>query len=117
MMNRCAIVTLVLAVAGMRPQASQESKASLENGKRVYLSHGCYQCHGTVGQGGVAGPRLAQPKRPLADFVAFVRKPPPGNMPPYRARVMSDAELADVYAYTKTFPEPAPAGSIAILKD
>jgi cytochrome c len=26
--------------------------ASVENGKRVFMRVGCWQCHGTVGQGG-----------------------------------------------------------------
>ena len=41
--------------------------------------------------------------------------PPSGGMPPYRAKVMSDQELADVYAYIKTFPEPKPVKDIPLL--
>ena len=40
-------------------------------------------------------------------FMNFVRNPPPGGMPPYRTKVMTDQELADVFAYVRTFPEPA----------
>ena len=36
-------------------------------------------------------------------------------MPPFRAKVMSDQELADVYAYIKTFPEPKAAKDIPLL--
>ena len=36
-------------------------------------------------------------------------------MPPFRAKVMSDQELADVYAYIKTFPEPKAAKFIPLL--
>jgi hypothetical protein len=36
-------------------------------------------------------------------------------MPQYRAKVMSDQELADVYAHIRTFPEPPPVKSIPIL--
>jgi cytochrome c1 len=36
-------------------------------------------------------------------------------MPPYRAPLISDQELADVYTYIKTFPEPPAAKSIGVL--
>jgi mono/diheme cytochrome c family protein len=58
----------------------------------------------------VAQIKLAQPA-----FIAYVRNPAPGGMPPYRAKVMSDQELADVFAYIKTLPEPPAASSIPIL--
>jgi mono/diheme cytochrome c family protein len=44
-----------------------------------------------------------------------VRNPPSGSMPPFRAKVMSDQELADVYAYIKSIPEPKPAKDIPLL--
>lgn len=81
-------------------------------GKRLFLKNGCYQCHG---QSGLAGARLSQIKLSQAAFTAYVRNPPPSGMPPYRAKVMSDQELADVWAYIRTSPEPPPASSIPIL--
>jgi cytochrome c1 len=38
-------------------------------------------------------------------------------MPPYRAKVMSDQELADVYAYIKSLPEPALPKDIPQLRE
>jgi mono/diheme cytochrome c family protein len=89
--------------------------ADAANGKRLFERNGCYQCHGYWGQGGNAGPRLAQIRLTLVAFSAFVRNPPSGSMPPFRAKVMSDQELADVYAYIKTIPEPKPAKDIPLL--
>jgi mono/diheme cytochrome c family protein len=85
------------------------------NGKRLFMRNGCYQCHGTVGQGGLAGPRLAQTKLTLAGFTAYVRNPAPGSMPPFRARVMADQELADAYAYVQSVPPPVAPANIPIL--
>jgi ubiquinol-cytochrome c reductase cytochrome c subunit len=51
---------------------------------------------------------------PLAGFARYVRKPA-GAMPPYSARVVSDAQLADIYAYLKTIPKPPDAKSIPLL--
>jgi len=58
---------------------------------------------------------FAQTRLTLVAFSAFVRNPPSGSMPPFRAKVMSDQELADVYAYIKTIPEPKPAKDIPLL--
>ena len=94
---------------------AQTRPADSANGQRLFEKDGCYQCHGHVGQGGLAGARLAQTKLPLAAFNAFVRNPPSGGMPPFRVKVLSDPELADIYAYIKTFPEPQAAKDIPLL--
>ena len=78
-------------------------------GKVLFMQTGCYECHGTVGQGGT-GPRIA----PRTGSIAYVRKPA-AQMPPYTAKVMSDADLADVLAYLMTIPAPTPAKNIALL--
>jgi mono/diheme cytochrome c family protein len=110
------LASFTLAIFALTAIA-QTKPGDAENGKRLFMRNGCYECHGTVGQGGQAGARLAQIKLPLNAFIAFVRNPPPSNMPPYRAKVMSDQELADVYAHIKTFPAPVPAKDIPILNE
>jgi len=101
----------LLAVAAL----AQTKPGDSANGKRVFMRNGCYQCHGTVGQGGLAGPRLSQTKLTLAGFTNGVRNPRPSNMPPYRVSVMTDQELADVYAYMQSVPPPVPLANIPIL--
>jgi len=114
-----AIVRLLVvssAVLGITAFALAQTKpGDVENGKRIFMRNGCYQCHGTVGQGGLAGARLAQTKLTVAGFTAYVRNPAPGNMPPYRAKVMSDQELADIYAYVQSVPPPVPLANMPIL--
>src|SRR5665213_226717 len=90
---------LILFVVTGVGALAQTKSGDTANGKRLFERDGCYQCHGYVGQGGTAGARLAQTRLPLAAFTAFVRNPPSGGMPPFRAKVMSDQELADIYAY------------------
>ena len=109
-----ALFTLALFAA---TAFAQLKPGDSENGKRLFMRNGCYQCHGTAGQGGSGGARLAQFKLPLNGFIAFVRNPPSSNMPPYRAKVMTDQELADVYAHIKTFPEPVPSKNIPLLNE
>ena len=94
---------------------AQTNTGDAVNGKRLFMRNGCYQCHGTVGQGGLAGPRLAQTTLVQAGFISYVRNPRPGNMPPYRGKVMTDQELADVYAYVRSIPPPVPLANIPLL--
>jgi ubiquinol-cytochrome c reductase cytochrome c subunit len=94
--------------------ALAQAPGNAENGKKLFLRNGCYECHGTVGQGGV-GPRLAPRPMPAVALTAFVRKPS-GNMPPYSAKVMPDSDVADVRAYLASIPDPPPVQSIPILR-
>ena len=84
-----------------------------QNGKKIFESYGCYQCHGHAGQGG-AGARIAP--RPIA-FTAFSRyvRQPTGEMPPYTSKVVSDQELADIYAFLQSIKQPPAAKSVPLL--
>jgi len=93
--------------------AALAQNGNADNGKRIFLKDGCYECHGTVGQGGV-GPRLSMPAIALPALSAIVRKGV-GGMPPYSAKVLSDAELTDIHAYLASIPAPPPVKSIALL--
>lgn len=88
-----------------------------KNGQRLFEVKACYQCHGWQGQGGLAGPRLAQTKLNLPGFLAILRNPPPSQMPPYRATVLTDAEAADLFAFIQSIPAPPPVDSIPLLKN
>jgi len=101
--------------AGKTPPAETPAAASAENGKRLFTSYGCYECHGREGQGSpFSGARLAPRPVELRYFIAYVRQPT-GQMPPYTAKVVSDAELADIRAFLNTVPQPPPAKSIPLL--
>ncbi len=113
MMKTLLVLLLPLAATVM----AQTKTGDSANGKRVFMRNGCYQCHGTVGQGGLAGPRLAQTRLTPAGFTSYVRSPRPSNMPPFRKQVMTDQELADVYAYIQSVPAPVPLADIPILNE
>ena len=106
---------LVLLILPAALWAQQPGNA--DNGKKIFSKNGCYQCHGYEGQGGVAGARLAGKPLSVAGFIAYVRKPPAGGMPVYSPKVMSDAELTDVWTYLKSLPAPPPVASIPLLQD
>lgn len=92
----------------------QANAASAENGRALFLKVGCYECHGTQGQGAVTGPRLAPDPIPFEALSAFVRSTS-RQMPPYRVKVLSDADLADIYAYLQSIPKPPDVKSLPQL--
>jgi mono/diheme cytochrome c family protein len=80
-----------------------------QNGSRIYVADGCYECHGRVGQGSqsTAAPRVGPPALTIDAFARYIHAPT-GNMPPYTSKVVSDQDVADIYAFLKSLP-PAPA--------
>jgi len=99
----------------LAPASSVESlKGNADHGKKLFASYGCYQCHGQQGAGAAIAPRIAATALSLGGVIRYVRAPT-GQMPPYTSKVVSDQDLADIYAFLKTFPPPAPASSIPLL--
>jgi mono/diheme cytochrome c family protein len=98
-------VSIVLVAAATVTALAQAPRGDAERGKQLFVKTGCYQCHGYEAQGVSTGPRLGPEAVAFVRFVAYVRKPT-GDMPPYTARVMSDAELADVYAFVTSRSKP-----------
>jgi mono/diheme cytochrome c family protein len=109
-----AATALVVLLLGQGPTFA----ASAEQGKTAFIRHGCWQCHGTVGQGSVrtsGGRRLAPDPMPWEAFSAFVRSAN-RDMPPYSETILSDSDLADIYAYLQSIPKPPDVNSIPLLK-
>jgi mono/diheme cytochrome c family protein len=84
-----------------------------EHGKMVYTRVGCYECHGSDAQSG--RPTLGPNALPFAAFMRQVRVPR-NDMPPYTAKVLSDADVADIYAFVQSVPQPPKVDSIPLLK-
>jgi ubiquinol-cytochrome c reductase cytochrome c subunit len=104
--NYAAGVAFALAL-GVSAGAALAGDAA--KGKATFVRVGCFECHGHQGQGGVAGLKLAPD--PL---VAFVRSSS-GPMPPYSAKILSDDELGDIYAYLESIPKPPDPKTIPAL--
>ena len=92
----------------------EELKGNADNGKKLFAAYGCFECHGRQGAGASTGPRIGPPAISFAAVLRYVRAPS-GQMPPYTAKVVSDQDLADIYAYLKSFPLPARAKDIPLL--
>src|SRR5215472_18063985 len=90
--------------------------SNAQNGRRLFNRYGCYQCHQKEAQGATAtGPRLGPHPIPHANFTKYVRQPT-GQMPPYTAKVVKDSDLADIYAFLQSLPDPPPAKDLPLLK-
>ena len=77
-----------------------------QNGRKLFARYGCYQCHNREAQGSTAtGPRLGPKPIPFANFTRYVRQPS-GQMPPYTTKVVKDSDLADIYAFLESLPNP-----------
>jgi mono/diheme cytochrome c family protein len=89
---------------------------NVQRGKTVYTRVGCYECHAWDGQsGGATGPKLGPNPLPFAAFTYQLRTPR-NVMPPYTPKVLSDADVADIYAFVQSLPQPPKVDSIPLLQ-
>jgi mono/diheme cytochrome c family protein len=124
-MKTLSVTGLVFAVAlglavstraqEQAPAAKPAPAGNAETGKKLWVSVGCWQCHGYEGQGGAAGPRLTGRNLSLGVITGYVRKPT-NQMPPYTEKVLPNADLAHIYAYLQSRPAPPAAASIPLLQ-
>jgi len=113
-----ALIAMTAPVLFLAPSWAQP-KGDTANGRKVYLADGCYQCHGRVGQGGLMtgpAPILAQTKMPFAAFHRQLRNPI-NDMPPYPETLLSEKEVADIYAFLQSLPGRRPVKDIPILNN
>lgn len=107
------IAGLLLSGIALAQNSTTPPTGNVDRGHKLFLSTGCYQCHGTVGQGGV-GPRLAPDPLP-ADAIAQYIRNPADLMPPYIERVLDDRDVNDIRAYLASVPPPPPLKDIPLL--
>lgn len=87
-----------------------------ENGKAVYMAHGCYSCHGYNGIGrrqlinGASG--IMANEEVFVSYLRLRAEPEPrlpaNTMPHYGESSLSDSDARDVYAYILTLSDEAP---------
>jgi mono/diheme cytochrome c family protein len=108
-MNAIFVILLLSAQAAT-------PRGNAQNGRDLFVKAGCYQCHGREGQGSTAtGPRLNQNPITYTRFISYIRKPS-GEMPPYTAKVLSEQQAADIFAFLQSLPKPPAVDGIPLLK-
>lgn len=94
--------------AADKPKAAADNpvpKADAENGKKLFATNGCDKCHTLDQQGsGQIANAITVPDS-LPDMIDYLRHPK-GKMPAFTTTVISDHELADIYAYMKSRAKP-----------
>ena len=110
-----ALFTVHAALAQTAPAAAPPPSGDAAHGKADFLRYGCYECHGTVGQGNYGtGAKLAPHPLPWAAVQAYVRRPS-GNMPSFSEKILPTSDLADIYAYLSSIPAGRAYTQIPIL--
>lgn len=112
-----ALVLPITAATAQTPLPASQSTpdtGNAKNGEQLYFKYSCYACHGFSGQNG-PGQRLVGSgyMGNVRAFTTYVRNP--RSMPPYTAKVLPDAELADIFAYVKTLKASPAAKDIPLL--
>jgi mono/diheme cytochrome c family protein len=117
---RIALAAAVLSAGALTAARAQDAPpGDAANGKRLFLADGCFTCHGRSGQGGAyngPAPILAKTALPFDGFKGQVRNPV-NDMPAFSDALLSDKDLADIYAFVQSLPGPRSAKDIAILNN
>jgi mono/diheme cytochrome c family protein len=109
----------LLGAAGADAQAQDAPAGDAARGKAVFLKEACFTCHGRVGEGGAyngPAPILAQTALPFEAFKAQIRNPI-NDMPAYSDAVLSNQDIADIYAFVKSLPGPRSPKEFPILNN
>jgi len=114
---RMTMLLAAMLFAGTTAAQDKPPPGSVEKGKKLYVDLACHSCHGTHAQG---GGRNAEPPIPLgypwAGFLPQMRKPRQ-DMPAYEEKLVSNQDVADLYAYFASI-RPAPAAKdIPLLRN
>ncbi len=119
--KRIAVAAFAVSALGIAGSvAAQDApQGDATNGKRVYLADGCFTCHGRSGQGGAyngPAPFLAHTALPFDGFSGYLRNPA-DDMPAYSEAVLSDKDVADIYAFVESLPGPRSPKDFPILNN
>ena len=110
----------VLVLGASLPACAQDAPhGDAANGKKVFLADGCFMCHGRSGQGGAyngPAPVLAKTQVPFDAFKNQLRNPA-DDMPAYSEAVMSDQQIADIYAFVQSLPGRSDPKAIPLLNN
>ena len=124
-MQPARIVYMALAVgfgcaaAFTAARAQDAPHGDAANGKRIYLTDGCFTCHGRSGQGGAyntPAPILAHTALPFDAFKGQIRNPI-NDMPAFSNAVLSDKDIVDIYAFVQSLPGPGSPKDFPILNN
>ena len=83
---------MILVTACSTPQGNSD------DGKRWYMMHNCYSCHGLNGDDG-QGPVVDTKKLSFRRFNSIVRDAKSPIMPEFPKEKLSDQDIVDIYTW------------------
>jgi ubiquinol-cytochrome c reductase cytochrome c subunit len=107
--------SLLISAFASTQSVHAQGTGNVAAGKTALMHYGCYECHGTVGQGNNgAGPAIAPHPIPYDAFLSYIRAPR-GEMPPFDAHVLPADDAQNIWAYLESLPSgPAPSTIVAL---
>jgi mono/diheme cytochrome c family protein len=114
MQRRESLIAAALILFSGAAWAQAVPRGDVLHGKKIFATHGCYECHGYQGQGSNAGSRLAPSPAPYVAFEYQLRQPR-ARMPSYSLKILSSQDVADIYAYLLTIPKSKAVADIPLL--
>ncbi len=106
------LIASVMLPTGWALAAEPSAETREADGRTLYLTFQCWQCHGYEGQGGAA-PRLAAKDYTYEAFARFVRHP--NVMPAYPVELLGDADLRRIFDFVLAIPDPPPLEDTPLL--
>lgn len=111
-----ALLGMALGAAGLLASHGVHADGNAERGETLYRDFACYSCHGYKAAGRVPLSSSTSGVLSRADvFQTYLRlradeNPinPKNTMPNYSRETLSDAQVADLYAYITSLPEDVP---------
>lgn len=111
------VIVFAAALCAGAAFAQDVPKGSAERGKKVFIDHNCHSCHGTHGQGGGRGSEPTIPAGyPWQGFLNQMRKPRL-DMPAYEEKLVSNQDVADMFAYFSSLKAAPAAKDVPQLRN
>jgi mono/diheme cytochrome c family protein len=96
-----SIAMLLLAAILPLIAACSTPQGNAEDGKRWYMMHNCFACHGKNGSDG-KGPMIGNPDMSFYSFLRSVRNAGSPIMPEFPETKIPKQDVADIYAWLKS---------------
>ena len=97
-----SILAIAFATLSSMAFAEGAPAGSADAGKAMFQKAGCWTCHNYGGTGSAGtGPRIGPTALEWEGFIHQVREPA-NQMAPFPEAILSDQDLANIYAYLQT---------------
>jgi mono/diheme cytochrome c family protein len=107
--------TIAILLSTSAAIAQETPRGDVKSGQKLFVSLGCGACHGFEAQGSRDGPRLNPP--PAFPVAELQIRTPRDVMPPFRAPILPDQGIADIYAFLQSLPKPVDVKAVRLLRE